>query len=105
MVFDHKCSQSGEWNVFLCTSPSFPCKDSAEHGAATEQKIQIARASTTTIGGGSYILNYKGQDSTNEKLMTEFRDKGFPKIVWEHTLSTFERVLSSEKAISADPDI
>jgi hypothetical protein len=90
--------QSGEWNVFLSTSPRFPSKDLAKDSASADQKIPIAKASTSTVGGGSYIVNYKGEDSTKEKFMAELRDKGFPKTMWDHTLSSFDTVLSSEKA-------
>lgn len=88
--------QSGEWNVFLSTFPSFPSKNLAGDDSTAEAKTKITVASTGVVGGGSYILNNKGQDSTNQKLMTEFREKGYPEIVWKHTLSTIDRVLSCE---------
>lgn len=86
--------ESGEWQVFLSTSPSFPAKGSAGADAATEQDIKITQASTGEAGGGVYILNYNGQDVTNKTLMTQLRERGFPDIVWKHTLDTFDRILA-----------
>lgn len=87
-------AESGEWNVFLSTSPSFPSKNSA---TSEEASGRIAPASTGQVGGGSYILKYNGQDATNKKVMTELREKQFPETLWKHTLSTFDRILSSEQ--------
>ena len=80
--------ESGEWQTYLSTSPSFPAKNSPEKSTAA------ARASTGEVGGGSYILNYDGKDVTNKSLMTNLREKGFPDIVWKHTLETFDRILA-----------
>jgi hypothetical protein len=88
--------QSGEWNVFLSTSPSFPCKNLERGDPAAEGKTKISMASTGVVGGGSYILNINGLYSTNQNLMTQFREKEFPEMVWKHTLSTFDHVLSCE---------
>ena len=64
--------ESGEWQAWLSTSPNFGRKESDE---------------------GAYILNHNGKDATNKALMTDLRQKGFPKIVWEHTEDTFNRIL------------
>lgn len=81
--------ESGEWQTFLLTSPIFPAKCSAGLGLPQERKTKIRQASTGELGGGSYILNYNGQDATNELLMSQLREKGFPDIVWKHTLKIF----------------
>ncbi|KAF7165179.1 hypothetical protein CNMCM5623_009445 [Aspergillus felis] len=86
--------ESGEWQVFLSTSPSFPAKGSAGPDAATERGIKITQASTGEVGGGFYILKYNGQDVTNKSLMAQLREKGFLDIVWKHTLDTFDRILA-----------
>ncbi|KAJ6032142.1 short-chain dehydrogenases/reductase [Penicillium herquei] len=65
--------ESGEWNTWLSTSPNFAPKSS---------------------GKGAYILNHNGKDATNQALMTELREKGFPEIVWQHTQTTFDRILA-----------
>ncbi|KAJ5312121.1 hypothetical protein PENANT_c011G08797 [Penicillium antarcticum] len=65
--------ESGEWQTWLSTSPNFAPKNS---------------------GQGAYILNYDGKDATNQSLMTQLREKGFPEIVWKHTQDTFNRILA-----------
>ncbi|KAJ9303218.1 hypothetical protein DTO271G3_592 [Paecilomyces variotii] len=83
--------ESGEWNVFLSTSPNFPPKDATP---ASGENIEIAKASNGTTGGGSYILNYNGQDATNHDLMAELRESCPADFVWDHTLKTFDTLLA-----------
>jgi hypothetical protein len=85
-------AESGDWNDFLSTSPSFPAKNHT----VVEQSVRITPASTGVVGGGSYILNYNGQDATNKELMAGLRENNLPETVWKHTLSTFDRIISSE---------
>ena len=65
--------ESGEWMTWLSTSPTFTPKNS---------------------GQGAYILNHDGKDATNQSLMAQLREKGFPGIVWKHTQDTFTRILT-----------
>lgn len=81
----------GEWQTFLSTSPRFPAKVAGQDLPA-ESKVEIACASTGEPGGGSYILNHKGQDTTNESLMSQFRERGLADIIWKHTLEVFGQV-------------
>ena len=60
--------ESGEWQTWLSTSPNF--------------------------AKGAYILNHDGKGVTNQALMAELREKELPKIVWEHTENTFNRILA-----------
>ncbi|KAJ5711373.1 short-chain dehydrogenases/reductase [Penicillium malachiteum] len=63
--------ESSEWHTWLSTSPNFAPKNS---------------------GKGAYILNYNGKDATNQALMAKLQEKEFPKIVWQHTQDTFNRI-------------
>ncbi|KAJ5614119.1 short-chain dehydrogenases/reductase [Penicillium herquei] len=65
--------ESGEWHTWLLTSPNFASKNS---------------------GKGAYILNHNGKDATNQALMAELQEKGFPEIVWKHTHDTFNRIMA-----------
>ncbi|KAJ5677213.1 short-chain dehydrogenases/reductase [Penicillium maclennaniae] len=69
-------ADSGEWQTYLATSAEYPSK----------------KDSTDASAAGYYILNHDGKDSTNKALMEELREKGFPAIVWKHTLDTFDRI-------------
>lgn len=83
--------ESGEWHTFLLTSPAFPSQN-ASAGLDLDQSAKITKASTGEVGGGSYILNYNGEDATNQTLMAQLREKGYAEIVWKHTLKIFEEL-------------
>ncbi|KAJ5380415.1 short-chain dehydrogenases/reductase [Penicillium cataractarum] len=72
MPMSISAKESGEWQTWLSTSPNFVPKNS---------------------GQGAYIVNHDGKDSTNQSLMAQLREKGFPEIVWKHTQDIFTRAL------------
>ncbi|PLB49112.1 putative short-chain dehydrogenases/reductase [Aspergillus steynii IBT 23096] len=86
--------ESGQRNLYMATSAAYPA---AKAGTATGVPLvggaEISNASTGSVGGGSYILNYDGSDATNRKLMDGYREKQFPRKIWEHTLATFGKAL------------
>ncbi|GKZ20912.1 hypothetical protein AbraIFM66951_003829 [Aspergillus brasiliensis] len=91
--------ESGERNLFLSTSAAYPPatpKDPSQLGVPLVPGVDTASASTGKIGGGSYILSYDGSNATREKLMADYRARGFPSKVWDHTLKIFQRVLRSD---------
>ncbi|KAJ5738836.1 short-chain dehydrogenases/reductase [Penicillium malachiteum] len=65
--------ESGEWHTWLSTSPNFAPNNS---------------------GKGIHLLNHNVKDATNQPLMAELQEKGFPGIVWQHTQDTFSRILA-----------
>ncbi|KAB8205715.1 hypothetical protein BDV34DRAFT_195081 [Aspergillus parasiticus] len=83
-----KPSESGEWAVFLSTSHSFPPKDSPGRKGA-----RVARSPTGLVGDGVYLVNYDGEDVTNQRIMGQLRASGFLSTVEKHTLETI-RLLS-----------
>ncbi|KAF5863279.1 hypothetical protein ETB97_010401 [Aspergillus alliaceus] len=86
--------ESGERNVFLATSMAYP--PMAYAGDARKDGLDVAIASTGRAGGGSYLVNFDGTDATNQTLMADYRQRGYPKKLWEHTLHVFQRVIGSE---------
>ncbi|PKY02310.1 putative short-chain dehydrogenases/reductase [Aspergillus campestris IBT 28561] len=99
--FSLTAEQSGVWNTFILTSAAYPPaqpRDGGRVGAPLVEGIKTASASTGKIGGGSYLVNYNGADKTQTKLMADYRARGFPQKVWEHTLETFQRVLDPASA-------
>jgi hypothetical protein len=42
-------------------------------------------------------LNYDGRDVAKRGLMDKYRETGFVRTVWNHTLDTFERVVPGEE--------
>ncbi|KAB8235843.1 putative short-chain dehydrogenases/reductase [Aspergillus alliaceus] len=85
--------ESGERNVFISTSAAYPPAVPREGnvGVPLVEGLKTSVASTGKVGGGSYILNYKGEDTTNEKVMSGYRAEEFPRKVWVHTLETFKK--------------
>lgn len=69
-------SDSGEWQTWLSTSAEFSAQ----------------KDSTDASASGYYILNHNGKDATNKALMAQLREKGFPAIVWKHTIAVFDRI-------------
>lgn len=86
--------ESGERNVFLATSMAYP--PMAYAGDAGKDGLDVAIASTGQAGGGSYLVNFDGTDATNQTLMADYRQRHYPKKLWEHTLHVFQRVIGSE---------
>lgn len=86
--FSLSAVESGEWSVFLSTAPFFPPKNVSPNGEQT----QPVKASTGVAGDGCYILNYTGQDVTNQKVMAELRATCSPESVWVHTLEVFDQL-------------
>jgi hypothetical protein len=88
-------SESGEWSVFLSTSSSFPSKGRSANKENTSRKeSRIAQSSIGRVGDGVYLLNYNGNDVTNQRFMEQLRVAGFPLIVEKHTLKTYRVILS-----------
>ncbi|GAB1199419.1 hypothetical protein APSETT444_008767 [Aspergillus pseudonomiae] len=83
--------ESGERNVFIATSTAYP--PAAHAGDLSADGLGVAVASIGKLGGGSYLLNYDGQDVTNQTLMRNYREREYPTKLWDHTLDIFQRVL------------
>ncbi|KAF7596884.1 hypothetical protein BBP40_011929 [Aspergillus hancockii] len=86
--------ESGERSISIITSSSYP--PFAHAGTNSSDDVRLAMASTGKVGGGSYLLNYDGMDVTNQGLMENFRKKGYPTKLWDHTLDIFQRVLGPD---------
>ncbi|KAL5363830.1 hypothetical protein BJX96DRAFT_167804 [Aspergillus floccosus] len=90
--------ESGERNLFIATSAAYPPagpSDPSKIGVPLPDGVQTSIASNGKLGGGSYILNYDGANATNKKIMNEYRQKDFARKVWEHTETTFKKVLGT----------
>ncbi|KAL4940627.1 hypothetical protein BDV06DRAFT_230221 [Aspergillus oleicola] len=84
--------QSGEYNTYLSTSSAYPpleLKESQDTSGKAESYVK------SELGGGSYILDYKGDNSANSKLMAGYRAKGYAHKTWTHTLDIFQAALNS----------
>ncbi|KAE8152738.1 hypothetical protein BDV25DRAFT_127726 [Aspergillus avenaceus] len=86
--------ESGERNVFMATSTAYP--PAAHAGGASNDGVSIAKAPTGKVGGGSYLLDFDGEDTTNPKLMESYREKEYPTKLWDHTMDIFQRILGPD---------
>ncbi|KAA8643498.1 hypothetical protein EYZ11_009522 [Aspergillus tanneri] len=88
--------ESAQRNLYLATSAAYPPKQPKSTSAIGVPLVEGVLTSISSIGksgGGSYILHYDGSDSTNASLMNGYRERGFPRKVWEHTLECFKKVI------------
>lgn len=85
--------ESGEWQVYLATSPSFPAKMPLGTTSSTEKRVKLSASSNGEVGGGVYILQHNGRDATNQAVMIQLRANQLPEKIWKHTLATFDRLL------------
>ncbi|KAF9887243.1 hypothetical protein FE257_010371 [Aspergillus nanangensis] len=96
--FSSSPEESGERNLFISTSAAYPPAepvDPAKVGVPLGDGVKTVAASNGKVGGGAYLLHYDGTDVTNKTLMGEYRQKEFPRKVWDHTLATFKKALGT----------
>jgi len=89
--------ETGQRQLFIATSGMYPPAKPVD-GAPFSAGVAIAsgqsalRGSNGKIGSGGYIVNWNGDITGKESLLTEYRQKGVGKTVWEHTFGIFEKV-------------
>ncbi|KAL8656878.1 MAG: hypothetical protein Q9226_002488 [Calogaya cf. arnoldii] len=84
----------GDRQLFHATSNRYPPLSSDASGAQLPSGLEKARGSKGETGGGCYLM---GQDSESAasgtgKLLSGYREKGLPEMVWKHTVEIFEQV-------------
>ena len=90
-------NETGARQLFMATSgiypPLKPFEGAAGAAGVPPQKgIEVAKGATGQIGNGGYILNWNCEVTGKQKLLTEYRNKGVTKTIWEHTMGVFDRV-------------
>ncbi|KAI9841200.1 MAG: hypothetical protein M1837_000927 [Sclerophora amabilis] len=93
--FTVNVDESGERQLFHLTSAMYPSA-SAEGSADVPLPagLEVAKGSDGEKGSGVYLLEWNGESTGNQKLLREFRERGMPKTIWEHTTSVYDRVTS-----------
>jgi NAD(P)-dependent dehydrogenase (short-subunit alcohol dehydrogenase family) len=100
--FSLSLEHSGHYNVYVSTSPVYPPSTQSNSQDNTTSIIGSGKkciASTGEVGGGCYILNYKGDNAANDRLMEGYRKRGYPHKVWSHTLDVFQSVVGHSRSV------
>jgi len=83
--------QSGERNLFHSTSLMYPPAHN-KVGAPLPEGGKVSKDSEGGEGtNGAYLLNWNGEATGKEALLKGYRDRGFPKTIWEHTVEVFDK--------------
>lgn len=93
--FSVNLRESGERHLFHLSSARYPAKKGlANQGVSVASAgVEVARGMTGEIGGGAYLLNWKGETQPTKKFMQEYREKGVGELVWRHTEEMWDQGL------------
>jgi hypothetical protein len=91
--------ETGQRQLFIATSGLYPPADSTQITPNTfSTGIPISKGSTVSVGSngkvgsGAYLVNWDGNITGNQSLLSQYREQGFGKTVWDHTNGIFARV-------------
>jgi hypothetical protein len=89
--------ETGARQLFLATSGIYPpAKPASESttavGAPTPKDVPVATGVDGKVGSGGYAVNWDGKVTGKKSILDEYHAKGVGKIVWEHTMETFQKI-------------
>ncbi|KAI5247037.1 NAD(P)-binding protein [Aureobasidium subglaciale] len=94
--FSVNIEESGQRHLFHASSGRYPAKMlDGSNDTAVHEDGRIAISSDGTIGGGAYLMNWKGETSAAGKKMQQLRSHGMAQKVWDHTTSLLDRAVAS----------
>jgi len=90
-------SETGERQLFHATSGIYPPAKPAQGaplaaGTPAPTGLEISEGADGKIGSGAYLVNWNGDITGKSKVLSEYREKGVAKLVWEHTIGVFGQV-------------
>jgi hypothetical protein len=100
--------ETGARQLFIATSGLYPPAKPFEgetlaSGVAVPWGLkQVMPGSAGKEGSGAYFVNWNGEVSGKPKPMKDYREKGFGKTVWDHTMEVFTRVEKINRERTAD---
>ncbi|KAF3480657.1 uncharacterized protein GIQ15_06004 [Arthroderma uncinatum] len=91
--FSVNVQECGERHLFHLTSGLYAPKkgSSPAEGVPVPGGLEGAIGSTGQVGGGAYLLNWKGEGKQAPKTMQKYREEGMPDTVWKHTVDLISR--------------
>lgn len=89
--------ETGKRQLFHATSGIYPPAtlsegDNLAGGVRVTDAKSVVKGLTGKLGSGAYVVNWNGDITGNESVLSDYREKGVGKMVWEHTLSIFNSV-------------
>lgn len=92
--FTVSADETGNRQLFLASSGIYPpakLGSPLAGGVPFSNDLSVSKGSNGKIGSGGYIVNWNGDITGKEKLLSEYREEGVGKTVWEHTMSMFAK--------------
>jgi len=95
--FFTSADETGDRQLFFATSGIYPPAKPAEGaplaaGVPLSKELITSKGSNGKVGSGAYIVNWNGDITGKEKVLSDYRSQGFGKTVWEHTMGIFKQV-------------
>lgn len=91
--------ETGARQLFLATSgmypPAKPNTDTSK-GVSMSDTLQVGVGSDGQRGSGGYIVNWNGEITGNVQLLSEYREKGVAKTIWERTMAVFQKAVPAQ---------
>jgi hypothetical protein len=89
--------ETGARQLYISTTSTFPPAKPVDGeplsgGVPSPKGLSVSRGSNGKVGSGAYIVNWNGDITGKEKILSDYRDKGVGKTVWEHTMAVFQKV-------------
>lgn len=89
--------ETGERQLFHATSgiykPAQPVTGSSTaSGVSLSKELTIAEGADGKAGSGAFYVNWNGDITPQKAFVREYRQEGYAKMIWEHTMAVFERV-------------
>lgn len=95
--------ECAERHLFFATSAMYPSSqgDTALAGVPIGHKLSLARGINGQPGSGIYSLDNKGGSAPPrvEELLSQFREDGTAKRVWEYAMADFKRITGVERSL------
>ncbi|KAF8849452.1 hypothetical protein BDZ45DRAFT_235504 [Acephala macrosclerotiorum] len=89
--------ETGQRQLFHATSGMYPpvkpvAGSPVAAGVSLPTGLAVAIGSDGKVGSGGYLVNWNGNITGKEKLLSDYRAKGISQTIWDHTQSIFQRV-------------
>lgn len=89
--------ETAQRQLFHATSAMYPPRTpvpgaSTASGVSLAEGLQISQGADENIGSGGYLSNWNSDAIKQKNLLRSYREKGYGKIIWDHTIDVFERV-------------
>jgi hypothetical protein len=89
--------ETGDRQVYLASSGIYPPAKPADGaplaaGVPFPKNLSVSKGSNGCVGSGAYLVNWNGDISGKEKILSGYREQGVGKTIWEYTMEVFKRV-------------